>query len=529
MSINLKESKGDYQDLNVNSISVIRFVNDLSQALSSEGSVNNKLPGILEMIGRYLNAQFIQLNFINGDVKQELVWTNTSVSSEIKCFKKNIALRISGLQNKIIFSIQGLNTFPETLFELVANLLDFYISAQLLLTAEQSQRQLVESINNVSKILTSTLDRDEVLSLFVNQLENLAPYDTASVMLLQDGLLYMCAAKGYENFGNNLDVSKVIFEPEQTFLMKDVLNGREPVLLNDTRESPEWQWLPIGAHIRSWMGVPLIVNGETIGLFSLDKSIPNFFTERHAQLASAMAKHASLAIANAMLFSKVQKAHKEMQGLSAQVIKIQENERLRIAQELHDHSGQALLALRAELQVLRKDVSADDDKVQQRINYLDQIVLEISEGMEQLAFDLRPPTLSDFGLVTALNQYILDFEKRMGITAIFVHNADLNRLPDNIELICYRIVQEALTNLAKHAGADHVEITLNFYEGFVTLVVKDNGSGFVNNDNNKGYGLLGIRERLNQVGGNLEIKSQLNQGTEIIVSIPIIEWQLNVE
>jgi signal transduction histidine kinase len=512
---------GEYPYASASSASMMRFITDLSQALSLDSNINNTLPGILEMTGRYMNAQSIQLHFSSGDVKQELVWTNHQLKFSGTPYKKSIALSKSGAENQLLFFLEDTDSFPDFFLELIANLLDFYISAQLLLTAEQSQRQLVESINNISKILTSTLDRDELLSLFVNQLENLAPYDTASVMLLQDGLLYMSAAKGYENFGPQVDISSVIFEPGKTFLMQEVLNGGEPVVLNDTRESPQWQWLPIGAHIRSWMGVPLIVNGEAIGLFSLDKAIPNFFTERHAQLASALAKHASLAIANAKLFTKVQNAHKELQGLSAQIIKIQENERHRIARELHDHTGQALLALRAELQVLRKDVSAENVKVQQRINYLDQIVLEISEGMERLAFDLRPPTLSDFGLVTALDQYIKDFETRMGIKTVFVHNADFQRLPDNIELICYRIVQEALTNLAKHAKADRVEITLNNHAGAIYLVVKDNGSGFQNHGNKKGYGLVGIRERLHQVGGNLEIRSQINQGTEIIVTIPI--------
>ncbi|OJX46215.1 MAG: hypothetical protein BGO78_04860 [Chloroflexi bacterium 44-23] len=499
-------------------------MNDLSLALSLDSNIGNTLPGILEMAGRYLNAQSIQLQFVMGNVKQELVWAGPHAKSQDKIYQKTINLPKSGGKNRILFFLSEGDVLPEILFELIANMLDFYLSAQLLLTAEQSQRQLVESINTISKILTSTLDRDELLSLFVNQLENLAPYDTASVMLLKDGLLYMSAAKGYENFGNQGDVSNVIFKPDKTFLMKEVLYGGEPVVLNDTRQSPQWEVLPVGAHIRSWMGVPLIVNGETIGLFSLDKAIPNFFTERHAQLAFALAKHASLAIANAVLFSKVQKAHQELQGLSAQVIKIQENERLRIARELHDHTGQALLALRAELQVLRKDISPNDKEVQKRINYLDRIVLEVSEGMEQLAFDLRPPTLSDFGLVTALKQYIEDFEKRMGIKAVFVHNKDFKRLPENIELTSYRIVQEALTNIAKHAKADIVDITLNYHEGSVYLVIKDNGNGFVSDSATKGYGLVGIRERLNQVGGNLEIKSQIDLGTEIVVRIPVDEW-----
>ncbi|MGB9668868.1 MAG: GAF domain-containing sensor histidine kinase, partial [Anaerolineales bacterium] len=312
--------------------------------------------------------------------------------------------------------------------------------------------------------------------------------------------------------------------PNQTFLMENVLLGTQPVILKDTREAPNWIWTPFGKHIRSWMGVPLRVKGNIIGLFSLDKSTPDYFTSKHAELALALAKHAALALENASLFTQLQNAHKELHALSVKLINTQENERQKISLELHDHTGQALLALRAELQVLRHYLSSDITKGFQQIDYLDQIVIELNKELEQLVYDLRPPTLTTFGLIPVLEQYISDFGKRLRIDTHFVYDANIPRFTDEIELTCYRIVQEALTNIAKYANATSITVTINVFEGLMHLVVKDNGRGFISSKQGerKGFGLLGIRERLSQIGGSLEVNSYPNKGTELIATIPFL-------
>lgn len=305
--------------------------------------------------------------------------------------------------------------------------------------------------------------------------------------------------------------------------MNDVLMGTQPIILTDTQKSPQWTWAACGEHIRSWMGVPLRVKDNAIGLFSIDKSIPNFFTDKHAQLASALAKHAALVLDNALMYTQLQAAHKQLRGLSAKIIEAQEKDRKKIAMELHDHAGQALLALRAELQVLRHNLIKSPDKAQAQIDYLDQIVLELNKDLEQLAYDLRPPTLNALGLVSALKQYIADFGHRMKIHADFTYDADIPRLSEEIELVCYRTVQEALTNFAKHAHADRVEVTINYFEDKIYLVVKDNGVGFRNQESNgrRGFGLMGINERLADIQGSLDVHSQPEKGTELVVTIPV--------
>jgi signal transduction histidine kinase len=502
---------------------VIDFIVQLITRFSDQENFSNHLPDFFESVGRFLGVQRITISFNEGASCREISWLNNLASEQASLQEFYFSLKKSGQNNTLLFLDGATDPQRESLFSLMATFVDAQLAAEQMIRIEHSQRLLAESINQISKILTSTLDRDELLSLFLDQLGTLVPYDSANVMLLQNGLLYMHAARGYKEFSGPTDISQISFIPNQTFLIEEVLVGNQPVILPDTQKSPQWTWMPCGEHVRSWMGVPLLVKGNAIGLFSIDKSLPNFFTRKHAQLASALAQHAALALDNALMFSQLQTAHESLRRLSAGIIEAQEKERQKIAIELHDHTGQALLALRAELRVLGYQLLKDPDKAQAQIEYLDQIVVELNKDLEHLAYDLRPPTLSALGPVAALNQYIEEFSRRMNIQAEFIYDTDIPRLPEDIELICYRIVQEALTNIAKHASANHIDITMNFFEDTLHLVIKDNGVGFRINGNShrRGFGLLGMRERLMRIQGRLEIQTQPGHGTELIVTIPI--------
>jgi signal transduction histidine kinase len=501
---------------------VVDFISQLITRFSEQENFSLQLPDMLESVGRFLNAQRITISFNEGASCRELSWLNNLASNQVGQ-EYYFSLKKSGANNTLLILDDRTGQSRQSLYALIATFIDAQLAAEQMIRVEHSQRLLAESINQISKILTSTLDRDELLSLFLDQLETLVPYDSANVMLLQNGLLYMHAARGYKEFSGPTDISQISFIPNQTFLMEEVLMGSQPVILPDTHKSPQWTWTSCGEHIRSWMGVPLLVKGNVIGLFSIDKSSPNFFSNRHAQLASALAQHAALALDNALMFSQLQAAHENLRRLSARIIEAQEQERQKIAIELHDHTGQALLALRAELRVLRHQLSKDPEKAQAQIDYLDQIVLDLNQDLEHLAYDLRPPTLSALGPISALNQYIAEFGRRMNIQAEFIYDSDIPRLPEDIELVCYRIVQEALTNIARHASADHIDVTMNYFADTLHLVIKDNGVGFspAHTNHRRGLGLLGMRERLAQIQGFLEIQSQPGQGTELVVTIPI--------
>jgi signal transduction histidine kinase len=407
----------------------------------------------------------------------------------------------------------------------VCGILDTQLSARIALSEERSQRVLAESLVEISRVLNSSLDLEKVLEQILCRLADLVPYDSASVMLLTDGQLYMHAATGYEDSSGPIDVSKVSFVPSRTVMMEEVLVGNQAVIISDTKDIPNWLWTPTCEHVRSWLAVPLEIKGQVIGLFSIDKSTPNFFTQRHAGLAKALAAHAALALNNARMFAQISETQEQLCGLSAQVIEAQETERQKIAVELHDHAGQALLGLRAELQILKHYIPPDSAQALEQIHYLDEVVLEICQDLRQLAHDLRPPILTELGLVPALEQYLDEFSRRMQMPATFEfeHEREISRIPANIELVCYRIVQEALTNLAKHAQATKAKITLALAPERLTLSVIDDGVGFspYAKKEVEGFGLIGIRERVTAVGGQMQIYSQPGRGTQISVEIPL--------
>ena len=391
-----------------------------------------------------------------------------------------------------------------------------------------AERQLNQSLRRISsEVLLSTLDMEDVLALILDQLAELVAYDSANVMLLEDGLLQMHAARGYDAYAGPIDLSTIVFDPLRTPLIQETLAGNQAIILDDTRKLDSWIWVPCGRHIRSWMGIPLRVKDQVIGLFSLDKTTPGYFTREHGELILALAPHAALALDNARMFAEIRATKEQLQGFSAKMLSALEQERSRIARELHDHAGQALLALRAELQVLKHYLPLGADQALSQIEHLDRIVLETSRDLRQLAHDLRPPLLSELGLIPALEQYVEDFASRQKIGVVFnVHaHAPELRLPEAIELVCYRVVQEALTNLARHARASQVNIRLKLSPGWLQMNVVDNGIGFNprNQTRISGFGLVGMRERVAAVGGEFKIWSRPGQGTRLTVRIPLNE------
>ncbi len=391
---------------------------------------------------------------------------------------------------------------------------------------ERAGRVLAESLRKVAQVLNASLDMEEVLSHILDQLKLLIPYDSANVMLLEDGVLRMHAARGYQEFSGPVDMTGIRFVPESTALMMEVLTGGQPVIQQDTALLSDWLWVPCGRHIRSWMGVPLCVKGRAIGLFSIDKSIPGFFTPKHGEMAMALAAHAALALDNARMFEQIREAQDQLRGLSTRIMEAQERERRSIAAELHDHSGQALLGLRAELQVLKRSL-ADHREILPQIEALDEIIMEISHDLRELAHNLHPPLLADLGLIPALEQHVEEFSRRFNVPVkLEVDKTDDDiRLPQAIELVCYRVVQEALTNLAKYAQAKNARISLVVTPCHVRLSVVDDGVGFSGHSQGrkrqKGFGLVGMRERVMAVGGELQVWSQAGRGTRLEVEIPL--------
>ena len=213
-----------------------------------------------------------------------------------------------------------------------------------------------------------------------------------------------------------------------------------------------------------------------------------------------------------------------MRRLSGSIIESQEKERYAIARELHDELGQVLTALRMDSVWMYERLKESDKKAAQRALSMCDLVDKNIQDVRNMGIRLRPGVLDDLGLVDALEWYTSDFERRTGITCIFEHY-NVPALNETIATASYRITQETLTNVARHAGANRVDVILRFENGIMTLVVSDNGKGF---DMSKlgeaeGLGLAGMRERAGLVGGFLQVQSGVENGTRISFSVPADE------
>jgi len=221
----------------------------------------------------------------------------------------------------------------------------------------------------------------------------------------------------------------------------------------------------------------------------------------------------------------------QLQALSARILTAQEEERKRIARELHDETGQALTSLAVGLRVLQKAQTLEQARAY--AEELVQLTHQALEAVHQLSVELRPKTLDDLGLVPALRWYITRWSRMSGVEATLETKGVEERLPAEIEIVLYRVVQEALTNVAKHAQATHVEVVLERRDDMITLRVTDNGRGLelaraggaldLSGDRipSGHLGLFGMQERVSLVGGTLRLSSRPGQGTTVLVELPL--------
>lgn len=218
----------------------------------------------------------------------------------------------------------------------------------------------------------------------------------------------------------------------------------------------------------------------------------------------------------------------QLRQLSSQILGAQEEERKRVARELHDDTAQALTSLLVRLRLLERATNLEEAKAS--LGELRDLTASTLQGVRQLALDLRPSVLDDLGLVAALKWHIGNFGQRWGIRAEFQARGLNGRLSPDLELVLYRVAQEALTNVAKHSGASRVSLSLELHGRRLRLTVEDDGRGFpvaqfigrrAQRSKGQGLGLFGMQERLALVAGKLSIESQPGSGTKLVAEVPL--------
>ena len=228
----------------------------------------------------------------------------------------------------------------------------------------------------------------------------------------------------------------------------------------------------------------------------------------------------------------LKQSQEQLRDLAAHLQSIREEERTEIAREIHDELGQALTAIDFDIAAMEEALMPRlDPVVEQRLTRVKSLLSDVDERVSAMALNLRPPMLDDLGLIPALRWYVGRYVDRVDVKVDLEASGLSERLPQETETVLYRIVQEALTNVAKHAQASRVSIHLECGVSSVTVTIRDDGLGFDTEGvadlqpSRQGIGLLGMQERAASLGGGLSIESRPGEGTRLTIEVPLREGE----
>ncbi|HEX3053091.1 MAG TPA: PAS domain S-box protein [Aggregatilineaceae bacterium] len=369
---------------------------------------------------------------------------------------------------------------------------------------EHEQRVLAESLRDTATALNSTLNLSEVLDRILVNIGRVVPHDAAEILLIENGVARVVRSRGYQTASE-----QVQFPIDQTSNLHYMANTRQPILLADIQSSAEWVETSISREQRwrSYVGTPIYRKKEMIGFINLISTKLNFFSKVHADRLQAFAEQAAIALQNARLYAKEQ-----------ELAALQERERL--SRELHDAVSQTLFSASMMAEALARQYKTQPQKVEARLLELHQLTRGALAEMRMLLLELRPAALVSVEFSELMQQLAESVQSRKRIKIKVEVPAHFD-LPEDIKLAAYRIIQEALNNITKHAQASQVQVIITPQEQGVELLVRDNGRGFdPGTVGSTSFGLNIMQERAKQIGANLQVKSEIGNGTEVIIFWP---------
>ena len=371
-----------------------------------------------------------------------------------------------------------------------------------------------ESMNEIGDALAGELELEPLLGLVARRLRSLIQARLVLIALPDAGAegLRIAAADGEASDAYGLVGMELELGGSKT---GRVLQRGRSERVDSVLDDPEIdQQAARRMNVTSALYVPLVVRGRPIGVVVAHDKLgaTSSFADDDVRLTESLATRAAAA---------VDLSERVSRDAVRRVVEAQEVERARLARELHDETGQALTSILLGLKALEDRVETDDGGA--AFAELRELVVGTLQDVRRLAVELRPAALDDFGLVPALER-LRDTMSEQGDIAVEVKSDldDQQRLPAETETALYRIVQEALTNVLKHASAARVTVRLKQGDRFVQLVVQDDGAGFnPQGVRDGGLGLVGMRERVGLLGGRMVVESSEGAGTLLKLEVPI--------
>ena len=382
---------------------------------------------------------------------------------------------------------------------------------------------MVSSLVEMAELTAHLRERSEIFQRSVEIISRIMTVDSCVAWIYRDGKLYSVASEG-------LDEEQRAGFQEMELSMRDIpmfdhaLTQKVPIVSagRDLEKTvpPHYRHCFAASAV---LVIPLTDDKRILGCIALHwRTIPKSITSQELAILSGIATQIGITLENVYLLEELRQKEEIRGRLLERVISIQEAERERIARELHDETGQILTALMVNVELLSTEPEFQSAKYRERLEEMSSLLSRTMEDIHNLSLDLHPKMLNELGLVSAIRWYAKGHLERWGIGFNIVADDLDHSLSAKEEICLFRVTQEAITNVIRHAQALQVDIEISVDAENVYLGIRDNGRGF----DTKGVlssslGLKSMEERVSFLGGQMHIKSQVGEGTKISVNVPL--------
>jgi PAS domain S-box-containing protein len=389
----------------------------------------------------------------------------------------------------------------------------------------EAQRNLL-ALNTIATAVSQSLDPDTVLYRAIEKTLEIMSRNTGGILLWDEERKKLCYR--VHNGLSKEYAHAVCFLPGEGIVGRVAQSG-EAILVDDISIDPRAANPSLIAEegLRAFAAVPLQVKDKVLGVLTIASHDARKFSAEDIQLLESIASQIAIAVENARLHQEVQRKDESRGELLGEIFSIQEEERRRIARELHDETSQSLASLAASLEAVAGILPTAADEARIRLKKVGQVAVNVLDEVHKLIYELRPTLLDDLGLVAAARWLTDNNLGAASVSVNFKTAGRVRRLPPKLETTLFRVIQEAVSNIAKHAHAKNADVVLHFKKEAIIVHVEDDGEGFdveeaiSSKDRPRGLGLLGMRERVELMKGTLSIRSRHGSGTEVDIEIPM--------
>lgn len=389
----------------------------------------------------------------------------------------------------------------------------------------EANRNLL-ALNLIAEAVSQSLDLDTILGSALDKVLELMKSETGGILLLDEEsetLSYRVCRGLSEEFVRDIGRLKL-----GEGIAGTVAQQAEPIYVDNISEDPRLtRWAVIREGLRAFASVPLVSKNRVLGVMNIASHELDRFDPEDVQLLGSVSSQIAVALENAELYQELQRRQERRGELLHLTISTQEEERKRIARGLHDETSQALTSLALNLEMAADSLPASAVEAKAKLKEVLATATRTLDEIHNIIYELRPTLLDDLGLIAALKWHVENYLETAGVTAYLETDGEERRLPSEVEVGLFRVVQEATTNIVRHARAESAFVFLDFEESSVVMRIEDDGQGFdphqvaKDKDRERGLGLLGMKERVEQLGGTLSIVSRPGEGTQIHIRVPI--------